>query len=76
MFRKLLVPITCLAACGLPTAGAASGSGNRGLLTDQVWIRGRLHGRRLRGTIRVRDRSGRARCDSRWVRFHATHVGG
>lgn len=43
--------------------------------TDEVWIRGRLRGRRLRGAIRVRDRWGSARCGSRWVRFHATRVG-
>jgi hypothetical protein len=44
--------------------------------TDEVWVRGRLRGRRLRGTVRVRDRWGSARCDSRWVRFHATRIGG
>lgn len=39
--------------------------------TDDVWLRGRLRGRVLRGAVRVQDRWGRARCDSGWVRFHA-----
>jgi len=39
--------------------------------TDDVWIRGRLGGRVLRGAIRVHDRLGRVQCDSHWVRFHA-----
>ncbi len=39
--------------------------------TDEVTIRGRLSGRRLHGKVRVRDRLGRARCDSGWVRFAA-----
>jgi hypothetical protein len=39
--------------------------------TDDVWIRGKLGGRVLRGTIRVHDRLGKAQCDSHWVRFHA-----
>jgi hypothetical protein len=39
--------------------------------TDDVWIKGRLRGRVLRGAIRVRDRVGRIRCSSKWVRFHA-----
>ncbi|HET9152481.1 MAG TPA: hypothetical protein VFN85_00020 [Solirubrobacterales bacterium] len=39
--------------------------------TDDVWLRGRLHGRVLRGAVRVHDRWGRAQCDSGWVRFHA-----
>jgi hypothetical protein len=39
--------------------------------TDDVWIRGRLSGRVLRGTVRVHDRLGRVQCDSHWVRFHA-----
>jgi hypothetical protein len=39
--------------------------------TDDVWIRGRLSGRRLRGTVRVRDRVGKVKCDSRWVGFQA-----
>ena len=43
--------------------------------TDRVWIRGRLRGRSLRGTIRVRDHWGRLPCDSGWVRFHASRVG-
>ncbi len=40
--------------------------------TDKVWIRGRLKGRRLRGTIRVTDRWGKVKCNSGWVRFHAS----
>lgn len=44
--------------------------------TDDVWLRGRLQGRRLDGMIRVRDRLGKVRCDSGWVRFHATAAGG
>lgn len=39
--------------------------------TDKVWIRGRLRGRQLRGTIRVTDRWGAVKCNSGWVRFHA-----
>lgn len=39
--------------------------------TDEVMIRGRLRGKRLDGKVRVRDRLGRARCDSGWVRFAA-----
>lgn len=38
--------------------------------TDDVWVRGRLGGNRLRGSVRVHDRVGRVRCDSRWVRFN------
>lgn len=40
--------------------------------TDDVWIRGRMHGSALHGSIRVRDRLGRVRCDSRWVGFKAS----
>ena len=40
--------------------------------TDKVWIRGRLQGRGLQGTIRVTDRWGGVRCNSGWVRFHAS----
>lgn len=39
--------------------------------TDDVWIRGRLGGRDLRGAIRVHDRVGKVQCDSHWVGFHA-----
>ena len=39
--------------------------------TDDVWLRGKLHGRVVRGKIRVHDRVGKIRCDSRWVPFHA-----
>ncbi len=38
--------------------------------TDDVYIRGRLGNHRLHGAIRVRDKLGKQRCDSRWVRFH------
>ncbi|HET7589670.1 MAG TPA: hypothetical protein VFK14_05745 [Solirubrobacterales bacterium] len=43
--------------------------------TDDVWLRGRMHGRVLRGSVRVRDRVGKVRCDSRWVPFHAASRG-
>lgn len=39
--------------------------------TDDVWIRGKLGGRVLRGAIRVHDHLGKVQCDSHWVRFHA-----
>lgn len=39
--------------------------------TDDVWIRGRLRGRVLRGALRVHDRLGKVQCDSHWVRYHA-----
>jgi hypothetical protein len=39
--------------------------------TDEVLIQGRLRGKRLQGKVRVRDRLGRARCDSGWIRFAA-----
>ncbi len=39
--------------------------------TDDVWLQGRVHGRVVRGKIRVHDRVGKVRCDSRWVPFHA-----
>ncbi|MBA3866745.1 MAG: hypothetical protein H0X42_10460 [Solirubrobacterales bacterium] len=38
--------------------------------TDDVYLRGRLGNHRLHGAIRVRDRLGKHRCDSKWVRFH------
>ncbi len=38
--------------------------------TDDVYIRGRLGNHRLHGAIRVRDKVGKHRCDSHWVRFH------
>jgi hypothetical protein len=44
--------------------------------TDDVWIRGRLSGRALRGSIRVHDRLGRVQCDSHWVRYRAALRGG
>lgn len=39
--------------------------------TDDVRFRGRVQGNRIRGKIRVRDRSGKVRCDSRWFGFRA-----
>jgi len=39
--------------------------------TDEVRFQGQLRGRAARGRLRVRDRLGRVRCDSRWVRFTA-----
>lgn len=42
--------------------------------TDDVWIRGQLRGRQLRGTIRVTDRWGKIKCNSGWVRFHANRA--
>lgn len=40
--------------------------------TDKVWIRGRLKGHQLRGTVRVTDREAGIKCNSGWVRFHAS----
>lgn len=37
--------------------------------TDDVYVRGHLNKRFLHGAIRVRDRWGKHRCDSKWVRF-------
>ena len=39
--------------------------------TDDVYLSGRLRGRVLRGRVRVTDRVGRVRCNSRGVRFTA-----
>jgi hypothetical protein len=39
--------------------------------TDEVLIRGHLRGNRAAGSIRVEDRLGKVRCDSRWVGFKA-----
>lgn len=44
--------------------------------TDDVWLRAHLHGKVVRGRIRVHDRIGKIRCDSRWVPFHAAAHGG
>lgn len=41
--------------------------------TDTVMIRGRLRGKGVEGRLRVKDRLGKIRCDSRWVRFKARH---
>ncbi|HET8565649.1 MAG TPA: hypothetical protein VFL77_04150 [Solirubrobacterales bacterium] len=56
----------------LPTPLSASGRIRDHQIgsTDDVWIRGRLGGNHLRGSVRVRDRVGGVRCDSRWVRFN------
>jgi hypothetical protein len=37
--------------------------------TDEILIRGHLTGRTFGGRIRVRDRLGKHRCSSPWVRF-------
>ncbi len=39
--------------------------------TDEILIRGRLTGHKVSGRIRVRDRLGKHRCSSPWVRFTA-----
>jgi hypothetical protein len=39
--------------------------------TDEVLIRGRAHGHAVHGRVRVRDRLGKHRCSSPWVRFTA-----
>jgi len=39
--------------------------------TDTVAIRGRASGKVITGRLRVRDRVGKSKCDSRWVRFTA-----
>jgi hypothetical protein len=39
--------------------------------TDDILIRGRLTGHKVSGRIRVRDRLGKHRCSSPWVRFTA-----
>lgn len=39
--------------------------------TDTVMIRGHVRGRGIKGRLRVKDRLGKTRCDSRWVRFTA-----
>ncbi len=39
--------------------------------TDTVRIQGRVQGKAIKGRLRVKDRLGKARCDSRWVRFAA-----
>ncbi len=40
--------------------------------TDKVRFRGRVGARAVRGRIRVSDRLGRVKCDSRWFKFTAT----
>jgi hypothetical protein len=39
--------------------------------TDEVWFRGRANAGVVRGRVRVKDRVGHVRCDSRWVKFTA-----
>lgn len=39
--------------------------------TDEVLIRGHLRGSRASGAVRVKDRLGKVRCDSRWISFKA-----
>jgi hypothetical protein len=41
--------------------------------TDEILIRGRLTAHKVSGRLRVRDRLGKYRCSSPWVRFTA-HV--
>lgn len=40
--------------------------------TDDVWFRGKVRGKRVSGSIRVRDKLGKVRCDSRWFSFKAS----
>jgi len=39
--------------------------------TDEVLFRGRVRGHRINGKIRVKDKLGKKKCDSRWVKFSA-----
>jgi hypothetical protein len=39
--------------------------------TDEVWFRGQVDSRRIHGRVRVTDRIGQVRCNSRWVSFNA-----
>jgi hypothetical protein len=39
--------------------------------TDEVRFQGHMHGHTVHGRLRVRDKLGHVRCDSRWVRFTA-----
>jgi hypothetical protein len=43
--------------------------------TDEVQIRGRLSGSTVKGRVRVRDRLGKHRCASHWVKFSARQRG-
>lgn len=43
--------------------------------TDEVWLRGRVRGRVIRGKLRVKDRWGHVRCNSHWVKFTAKQRG-
>lgn len=43
--------------------------------TDEVLLRGHLKGHTVRGQIRVRDRLGKHRCSSPWVKFTAKERG-
>ncbi len=37
--------------------------------TDEVLFKGRVRGHKVNGKIRVKDKLGKKRCDSRWVKF-------
>lgn len=39
--------------------------------TDTVRLRGRAHGDRVQGRLRVTDSWGKVRCDSKWLKFSA-----
>ncbi len=41
--------------------------------TDTVMIRGQVRGKGVKGRLRVKDRLGKSKCDSHWVRFTAQH---
>ncbi len=38
--------------------------------TDTVYIRGSVKGKRVSGRLRLKDRVGKVRCSSRWLRFN------
>ncbi len=39
--------------------------------TDEVLFKGKVRGHKINGKIRVKDKLGKKRCDSRWVKFVA-----
>ncbi|MGD9734648.1 MAG: hypothetical protein AB7V58_03410 [Solirubrobacterales bacterium] len=43
--------------------------------TDKVWFRGRVNNRAVKGRVKVKDRWGKVRCNSGWVKFHAKRRG-
>lgn len=43
--------------------------------TDKVWFRGRATDRRVQGKVKVKDRWGKVRCNSGWVKFNAKRGG-